>query len=199
MEAPPTRPTRAPNDISIVDLAGGHVMATIAVGNAPRKIAVQPRPAGKGAGAPTAVAAAAPAGRSIKLGSLTFSDHGTKDAKGQTEVEVEADDYYFKPTFLRGVPGQKLRLEVENESGALHNISITGQRIDKDISPKGKVEVDVVFPASGVVHFHCKFHSALGMNGQLLAGDAAPQPLSRHPDAAVASPHGRASITTAVP
>ncbi len=63
-----------------------------------------------------------PKGKSITLGDLTFSDHGTKDVKGNGELELEADYYYFEPTFLRGAPGQKIKLEIENESGTLHNL-----------------------------------------------------------------------------
>jgi plastocyanin len=40
------------------------------------------------------------------------------------------------------------------------------------VPPKGKVQVDVTFPASGVLSFSCKFHGALGMNGQLTTGAA---------------------------
>jgi plastocyanin len=98
--------------------------------------------------------------------------------KGQAKLDLEADDYYFAPAFLRGEPSQKLALEIENESGTLHNISLPEQHIDKDIPPKGKVQVDVTIPPSGVVHFFCKFHGALGMNGELLAGDATPQLIS---------------------
>ncbi len=171
------------NDVSVVDLAGRKVTATIPVGNAPRKIAVQPGPLAAAA-APTIVpavgpAAAKPQGRTIKLGSLTFADHGTKDVTGKTELDLEADDYYFAPTFLRGTPGQKLKLEVENESGTLHNISIPALKIDRDIPPKSKVELEIAFPQSGMVRFFCKFHAALGMNGELLAGDAVPQPVSQ--------------------
>jgi YVTN family beta-propeller protein len=154
------------NDVSIVDLAGGKVTATIPVGAAPRKIAVQP-----GAGAKAAAVGAA--------SRVAYSDHGTIDGRGRRKIEIEADDYYFKPTFVRGTPGQSLVLEVENESGTLHNISIPAQGIDRDIAPKGKVEVTVVFPASGVVEFHCKLHAALGMNGGLLAGSAQITPSSR--------------------
>jgi YVTN family beta-propeller protein len=164
------------NDISIVDLDGRTVVATVAVGMAPRKIAVQP---GSTARAGGSAAVAVTAAKPLKLGNLTFADHGTKDVRGQADVEVEADDYYFSPTFVRGVPGQKLTVEVENESSTLHNFSVPGQAINRDVPPKGTVKVDVVFPASGVVGFHCKFHSALGMNGELLAGDAAPQRLSQ--------------------
>ena len=164
------------NDVSVVDLANRTVTATIAVGNAPRKIAVQPV---AGAAATTLApvrAAAAPSGtrKSITLGGVTYADHGTKDVQNRSRLELEADDYYFSPTFLRGKPGQKLTLVVESEASTLHNISLPALGIDKDIPPKGKVQVDVTFPASGVLAFSCKFHGPLGMNGQLLAGDAAP-------------------------
>jgi YVTN family beta-propeller protein len=175
------------NDVSVVDLTSHRVTATIPVGNAPRKIVVQPGPAAPAmtqapasAGATTnPTATTQPEGQVIKLGALTFADHGTTDVKGQAELDLEADDYYFAPTFLRGEPGQKLTLEIENESGTLHNISLPEQHIDTDIPPKGKVKVEVTIPPSGVVHFFCKFHGALGMNGELLAGNAAPQPVSR--------------------
>lgn len=115
-----------------------------------------------------------PKGKSITLGDLIFSDHGTNDVKGQTELHLEADNYYFEPTFLRGTPGQKLKLEIENESSTLHNFSIPEQHIDVDIARKGKVVVEVTFPSSGVVRFFCKFHVSRGMNGELLTGDAKP-------------------------
>jgi YVTN family beta-propeller protein len=174
------------NDVSVVDLTRHRVTATIPVGHAPRKIVVQLGPGAPAllpalapTGAPTGPAATAESARqSITLGDLTFSDHGTKEVKGQAEMDLEADDYYFEPTFLRGAPGQKLTLEIENESGTLHNFSIPDQHIDQDIPPKGKVKVEVTIPPSGAVHFLCKFHTALGMNGELLAGDAAPQSVS---------------------
>ena len=162
------------NDVSIVDLDGRRVVATIPVGNAPRKIAVQPGVAAR-VGAPAATAAAP---GTLKLGSLAVSDHGTKDAAGKPAIELELDDYYFSPTFVRGTPGQPLTIELENESSTLHNFSIPGQKVDLDVAPKGKATVAVVFPPSGVLSFHCKFHSALGMNGQLLVGDARPQAVS---------------------
>ncbi len=164
----------ASNGVSVVDLASRTVTATIPVGNAPRKIAVQPgaflssAPAAAG---PTAPAAGRP---SMEQGTLTLSDHGTREVKGLAELDLEVDDYYFKPTFLRGEPGQRLKLEVENESGTLHNVSIPSQNIDLDIPPKGKADVVVTFPPSGIVPFFCKFHKALGMSGELQVGKARP-------------------------
>jgi plastocyanin len=98
-----------------------------------------------------------------------------KDVTGLAEVDLEADEYYFEPAFLRGTPGQKLKLEIENESNTLHSFTIPEQKLDMDIAPKGKVAVEVTFPPSGVVRFFCKFHSELGMDGELLTGDAKPQ------------------------
>jgi YVTN family beta-propeller protein len=157
------------NDVSVVDLAKRQVVASIAVGNAPRKIAVQPGKIG---------AAAAPAGQSAggpaKQGTLTFSDHGIRAVQGIAAIELAAEDYYFAPTFLQGEPGQTLTLAIENASAALHNLSIPALHVDKDIPPKGKVHVQVTFPQSGTVSFFCKLHAAMGMRGELLAGDATP-------------------------
>jgi YVTN family beta-propeller protein len=166
------------NDVSVVDLASRTVTATIPVGNAPRKVAVQAvSGAAITARAPVRAAAAAPPGesKSITLGGVTYADHGAKDVENLSKLELEADDYYFSPTFLQGKPGQKLTLVVESEAGTLHNISIPALGIDKDIPPKGKMEVDVTFPASGVLAFFCKFHGPLGMNGQLMVHDVAPR------------------------
>jgi YVTN family beta-propeller protein len=153
-------------DVSVVDVVSGTVTVTVQVGNAPRKIVVQPGPMGQGM-------TPALTTQSPTHGTVTISDHGTLEVKGQTTVELEADEYYFKPTFLQGVPGQRLKLEIENESGTLHNISLPEQHLDMDILPKGKVTVEVIFPASGAVRFFCKFHEALGMHGVLRVGDAA--------------------------
>jgi len=168
------------NDVSVVDLASRAVMATIPVGNAPRKIAVQPAPV-------IAEPIPAPVGGQVRVAAgPAFSDHGTTDAKDRARLAVETEDYYFEPTFLRGRPGQQLVLEIENRSGTLHNISIPGQKIDTDIPPKGKILVHVTFPQSGVMRFFCKFHTALGMNGGLLVGDAIPGALSMPSTGAVA-------------
>ena len=159
------------NDVSVVDLAGRRVLATIPVGNAPRKIAVQPGAVAAAASPATTTAAAGKKSKTVTLNGVTYADHGTKDVRKLSKLELEADDYYFGPTFLRGNPGQKLTLIIENEVATLHNITIPALGIDKDIPPKGKVQLDVTFPASGVLTFSCKFHGPLGMAGMLKVGE----------------------------
>ena len=164
------------NDVSVVDVESRTVRATIAVGNAPRKIAMQPisgMPASTPATGRTNTARTE-TGKSMVIDGVSYANHGTKDVRNLSKLEFEADDYYFSPTFLRGRPGQKLMLVVESEARTLHNISISSLGIDKDIPPKGKVQFEVTFPASGVLAFTCKFHGGLGMNGQLLTGDGSP-------------------------
>jgi plastocyanin len=154
----------------VVDVATRTVTATISVGNAPRKIAVQPVAAPRAA-TPAAVTPVAQqkGGKSVTIAGVTFTDHGSRDISALRVVKMEADDYYFGPTFLRGKPGQRVRLRIESESGTLHNITIPGLQIDRDILPKQTIEVDVTLPASGTLTFSCKFHGPLGMNGQLAA------------------------------
>lgn len=110
----------------------------------------------------------------VVIDGVSYVDHGIKDVRSVSKLELEADDYYFSPTFLRGNPGQTLTLVIESEGRQLHNITIAPLGIDKDIPPKGKLQFEVTFPASGVLIFSCKYHRTLGMNGQLRVGDRAP-------------------------
>jgi plastocyanin len=103
----------------------------------------------------------------VTLDGVRYRDHGTEDVRGKSKLTLKVDNYYFAPTFLTGNPGQKLTVVVENGSGTLHNLYIAALDIDKDIPPSGKLEVQFTFPASGVVPFVCKYHSATGMNGRL--------------------------------
>lgn len=95
------------------------------------------------------------------------SDHGTKDISGMTSVTLELDDFYFDPTVLKGTPGQKVELELENEGAVEHNFSITSQGIDRNVQPGQKATVEVRFPKSGTLSFVCKFHQSQGMVGGL--------------------------------
>src|SRR2546430_3792288 len=158
------------NDVSVVDIGSRQVIATIPVGNAPRKITVQPR-VRTGTLAPIRPSAE----ESFTQGVPVVSDHRTAAMAGLVEMALEADDYYFAPTFLHGEPGQPLTLAVENESGTLHNLSISELQIDQDIPPQTTAKVQVTFPSSGTMRFFCKLHAALGMNGQLRAGSAISQ------------------------
>jgi plastocyanin len=97
------------------------------------------------------------------------NNHGTKDISSETAIEVEADDFYFEPTILKGTAGQQVEITFGNETKkTLHNFSTSDGAIDQDL-PAGKdTKVTVTFPQSGSLEFFCKYHKALGMVGELM-------------------------------
>lgn len=113
--------------------------------------------------------------KSVSYGGTSFADHGTKNARGKSQLVLEADSFYFSPTFVRDDPGQELTLEIENESKDQHKFTVAEQQINTDIAAKSKASVKLMVPRSGVVRCFCRFHTGQGMNGELLAGDAPPQ------------------------
>ena len=104
-------------------------------------------------------------GGHVNAAGVQANNHGTKTASGETKVEM--DDYYFSPTLLKGKPGQKVTLELENEGSVEHSFTIDSQSIDKVIAPGKDVKVTVTMPKSGSVSFYCKFHKSSGMAGAL--------------------------------
>jgi plastocyanin len=105
----------------------------------------------------------------ITIGSDKANNHGSKDVSGLSETSVELDDFYFEPTVLQGKPGQKLKLELENEGAALHNFTLEEQSIDQDVAAGQKADVTVTIPQSGTIEFFCKYHKSSAMVGGLAA------------------------------
>src|SRR5262245_53889076 len=70
-------------------------------------------------------AVAAPAGAKSKA-PVKLSGKVNNKGKGTVkngEVELEADDYYFKSTYLKGTAGS-VTVEIENEGGATHSFTV---------------------------------------------------------------------------
>ena len=102
------------------------------------------------------------------IAGVSANDHGSKSVSGSTEVEL--DNYYFKPTVLKGKPGSELTLELKNEGSVEHNFTIDSQGIDKDLEAGEDAKVSVTIPKSGVISFYCKYHKSMGMAGALTGG-----------------------------
>ena len=102
------------------------------------------------------------------IAGVSANDHGSKSVSGSTEVEL--DNYYFKPTVLKGKPGSELTLELKNEGSVEHNFTIDSQGIDKDLKAGQDAKVSVTIPKSGVISFYCKYHKGRGMAGALTGG-----------------------------
>ncbi|SRR6266540_1475170 len=99
------------------------------------------------------------------IAGVNANNHGS--ATVSDEEKVELDDFYFEPTVLKGKPGQRVTLELENEGKVEHNFSIDSQGIDKDLEAGEDAKVTVTIPKSGLVSFYCKYHKSMGMAGAL--------------------------------
>ena len=108
----------------------------------------------------------AAAGSSTEKLSGKVNDKGSKSIVGQDELELEADDFYFEPTYVTVSPGQKVKVEIENEGDATHTFTSTELGVDDQLSPGAKKTVTVTAPTTaGLAEFHCTFHSGMGMRG----------------------------------
>jgi plastocyanin len=113
-------------------------------------------------------------GGQVNAAGVQANNHGTKTASADTKVEL--DNYYFEPTILKGKPGQKIKLKLENEGSIEHSFTIDSQGIDKVIQPGAEAEVTVTMPKSGFVSFYCKFHRSSGMAGALVTSGSGAAP-----------------------
>jgi plastocyanin len=109
-------------------------------------------------------------GGQMLVAGVNANNHGMKTVSGETKVEIH--DYYFKPTVLKGSPGQKVTLELENEGKVEHNFSVPSEGIDMNLAAGKDAKVMVTIPKSAVASFFCKFHKGMGMAGALAAPGA---------------------------
>jgi plastocyanin len=124
--------------------------------------------AASSAPAPTSAAPSAP----VALAG-TVNVHETKDLAGRDEFELEMDDFYFGPTFVKGTPGATVKVELANEGENPHTFTIDSLKVDTTVQPGKATDVSVKLPASGALAFYCKFHKGQGMQGAFFfnAGD----------------------------
>lgn len=92
------------------------------------------------------------------------NNKGTAEITGDS-IEIELDDFYFEPTFLKGTPGATVHLELANEGDAAHTFTSDALGVDEEIAPGATAEIDVTLPMEGAVQFHCDFHDGMGMQG----------------------------------
>jgi plastocyanin len=120
------------------------------------------------------IAATALAGGTAFAGAPTKSKppvtlQGKVTNKGTTtvkkgKVSVEADDFYFKSTFLKAKPGTTVTVSLKNEGKTQHTFTIDALGIDQTLNPDQKATVTVTLPASGATNFYCRFHGPTGTN-----------------------------------
>jgi plastocyanin len=104
-------------------------------------------------------------GDKVRVAGLTANYHGTKNVARTSKVTIEIEDNYFSPTIIKGKPGQRIIVSLENESQSPHTFTIGGRYVDQQIAPGQLSEVPVVLPRSGNLSFFCTFQKKVGMAG----------------------------------
>ncbi|MEA2588297.1 MAG: hypothetical protein QOH66_1224 [Actinomycetota bacterium] len=113
--------------------------------------------------------ACAPSGPTIRLADgQQASTRGEADVAGVSATVIELGDFFFKPTVLRGRPGQRLTVTLSNQGNSLHDFSIPAQHIDANVDAGTPVTVTVTFPQKGAVTFECRYHLLQNMRGELV-------------------------------
>ena len=110
-------------------------------------------------------------GTPVKLAGNT-TNKGTKDISSSS-VEVELDDFYFSPTFLRGgTPGSTVAVHLKNQGKTSHTFTSAALGLDQTLSAGQTADLQVTLPQSGATEFHCKFHQqSNGMQGAFFFKD----------------------------
>jgi plastocyanin len=100
------------------------------------------------------------------------TNKGTKTLTG-TDVEVEMDDFYFNPTFIKGgTPGATVTVKLKNDSKIAHTFTNSTIGVDKEVAAGASDTVQITLPQSGATEFHCRFHQqSNGMQGAFFFKD----------------------------
>lgn len=96
------------------------------------------------------------------------TDKGSATVSGAS-IAVEADDFYFNPTFINAKPGSQVSVQIKNEGSAPHTFTSSQLGVDQQIAPGQSATVKITVPANGFAEFHCTFHSGRGMRGAVVA------------------------------
>ena len=73
---------------------------------------------------------------------------GKKDISGKTAatIELEADNYYFNPTFLKVSPGEKVTVKFKNEGNTTHTFTSDKLGVNKRLARVQSVKKFAVLP-----------------------------------------------------
>jgi plastocyanin len=95
-----------------------------------------------------------------------INNRGQKNfTKENFSVELEADNFYFEPTFIVAPGGGKAKIELKNEGDIEHNLSIPARKVDEDVEAGQSKNLTVEVGTDSFVPFYCKYHKAEGMQG----------------------------------
>ena len=97
------------------------------------------------------------------------TNKGEKTVK-KGKISIEADDFYFKPTFSKAKLGTEVSVRLKNEGKTQHTFTIPSLGIDSVLDAGKKATVKVTLPTDGALAYYCRFHGAPPTGGQGMQG-----------------------------
>jgi plastocyanin len=97
------------------------------------------------------------------------ANKGEKSVKSG-KISIEADDFYFKPTFPKAKLGSKVSARLKNEGKTQHTFTIPSLGIDTVLDEGKSATVQLTLPTDGALAFYCRFHGAPPSGGQGMQG-----------------------------
>jgi plastocyanin len=92
--------------------------------------------------------------------------HGQKTITGaKPSIDLEVDDDYFEPTFLKVDTGATVSVKLENKGKHSHTFTITALNVDQMLAPGESKTLSFTLPSGPGANFFCKFHGPTGMQG----------------------------------
>jgi hypothetical protein len=122
-------------------------------------------------------------GSRVKVAGITANYHGSRNIVGDRVVTVVIEDGYFVPTVIKGSPGQKITLQIENKAKEPHMFAVDGRYIKLQVPPGQRWPIPLTLPQSGNLSFYSQAHWREGMAGVFnVSGAVAAAPASPTPN-----------------
>ena len=94
------------------------------------------------------------------------NDHGTETFTDEAfELEMELDNFYFEPTYIKSPGGAAATLKLHNEGDAPHTFTADELGVDEELQPGDEKTIEVEIGTETRYEFYCRFHRDQGMRG----------------------------------
>jgi plastocyanin len=97
-----------------------------------------------------------------------INEHGTETfTENAFEVELELDNFYFEPTFIKSPGGATATVKLHNEGDVQHTFTIDDLEVDEELAPDEEKTITVEIGTETRYEYYCRFHAPQGMRGAL--------------------------------
>jgi len=86
-------------------------------------------------------------------------------ASADFSTEIEIDDFYFDPTYIKSPGDGKAKITLKNEGKATHTFTVDDLDVDEELEPGDEKTITVKIGVETRYEYYCRFHESKGMRG----------------------------------